>query len=229
MNNILYFIRALFKRGPRFPIHYLQESLGFDLRYGTDTHLRVPKGGLDVEGERRDGILYVASWTSVVRRALTWCESELGRRRFLESQFFDLGCGKGKSLLVYGLKYGVKARDVAIGIEYESALCEIARANINKVGAKAGRLEVYCDSALNISQYVTSEAIIVYLYNPFQGETLRAVLDQLSVYPHLLIYVDPVEKDQLLSCGYNILTFHQGRYNADTWLVAGRSIDLVAR
>ncbi len=221
MSNLAYIVRALLKRGPLFLLRYARESLAFDLRHGTDTHWRVPKS--DSEGgsaERADGVLYVASWTSVVRNTLAWCEQELGPEQFAASQFFDLGCGKGKALLVYGIDYGSRARETAIGIEYERSLCETAATNIGKLGARIDRVAVHCDSALNIGSYIKARSLVVYLYNPFQGETLKGVLHQIASYPHLLIYVDPVEQELLHSCGYEVCTFHQGRYHADTWLVA---------
>lgn len=230
MSNLAYIARSLLKRGPFFPFLYAREALAFDLLHGTDTHLRVPKAdGPDGQAERTDGVLYVASWTSVVRRALALSEILLGEERFRRSKFLDLGCGKGKALLVYALAYGRSAREVAIGIEYEPTLCETARKNALKLGGLAARMAVHCDSALNIELYLKSELSIIYLYNPFQGETLRSVLMALASHPHLLIYVDPVGKGILPEYGYDIQNFHQGRYNADTWLIATNRISIQAK
>lgn len=221
MSNFAYIVRALLKRGPLFPFLYARESLVFDLLYGTNTHLRVPKlYQPGTETERKDGVLYVASWTNVVRRALALSETVLGEKRFREAQFFDLGCGKGKALLVYAMQYGPRVRQTAVGIDYDRGLCEIAEKNILRLGPGPSRVAVHCDSALNIENYIKAEILIVYLYNPFQGDTLRATLNRIAKHPHVLIYVDPVEKHILSDYGYKICAFHQGRYHADTWLLA---------
>jgi hypothetical protein len=225
MSDLIYIVRALLKRGPLFLLRYARESLAFDLRYGTDTHMRVPKSReKDADSERKDGVLYVASWTSVVRQSLAWCKQELGEEKFAACQFFDLGCGKGKALFVYGLHYYATAKEPAIGIEYERSLCTIATHNIRKLHVPPSRIAIHCDSALNIRTYMTGKCLIVYLYNPFQGETLRAVLNQIAPFPHLLIYVDPVERELLSAYGYKIRTFSKGRYHADTWLIASLQI-----
>ena len=221
MSNFAYIVIALLKRSPLFLFLYAKESLAFDLLHGTNTHLRAPKlEQPGTETERKDGVLYVASWTSVVRRALALSETVLGEERFREAQFFDLGCGKGKALLVYAMYYGPRANPAAVGIDYDRALCEIAEKNILKLGPAANRVVVHCDSALNIGNYIKAGTLIIYLYNPFQGETLRCTLNRIAKYPHVLIYVDPVEKHILPDYGYEIHAFHQGRYHADTWLLA---------
>ena len=58
---------------------------------------------------------------------------------------------------------------------------------------------------------------LIYLYNSFQGDTLYKVLKQLSGCEHLLIYVDPVEANELIQRKYVELNSNVGRYNADTW------------
>jgi hypothetical protein len=219
--NLLYIIKALLRRGPGFILLYLRESLAFDLVHGTNTHLRVPKAAQTVAGaEYDDGVLYVASLTSVVCDTLALAEKLLGAERFRDAQFFDLGCGKGKTLLVYAMLYGQQVRYPAVGIEYELALCEVASKNIRKFKPAAGRVEVHCDSALNVDKYIRSQFQIVYLYNPFQGDTLQAVLRAITKRPHVLVYVDPVERDSLVQYGYQIHAAHQGRHHASTWLVA---------
>jgi SAM-dependent methyltransferase len=221
MSNLSYILKALLRRGPAFILLYLKESLAFDLLHGTNTHLRVPKSTPPgVRSEHGEGVLYVASLTSVVRRTLAQTESLLGNAKFREAQFFDLGCGKGKTLLVYAMLYGRVAKHPATGIEYEPSLCETAWKNIAGFKPATNRVDVHCDSALNVEQYVQSGTLVIYLYNPFGGETLRGVLTKISKYPHVLIYVDPVEKQTLAEYGYAIQAFEQGKHHANTWLIA---------
>jgi SAM-dependent methyltransferase len=223
-------VRAIFRRGPSFLFLYIKESLVFDLINGTNTHLRVPKSEqVDGDKERGDGVLYVASLTSVVRRTLEVSRIILGERRFQDAQFFDLGCGKGKALLIYAMEYSKGISSTAIGIEYEPTLCKTAQLNLDRIKNFTKRVEVHCDSALNIETYIRSGTIIVYLYNPFKGETLNAVLSSIAKYPHVLIYVDPVQRNILSSYGYHIHTFFQGKHHANTWLVASSGLVVDAR
>lgn len=224
MGNSLYLIRSLLRRGPGFLWLYLKESLWFDLVNRTNTHMRVPKPELsgDDPGERRDGLLYVASLTGVVRQTARIALNHLEKAGFPTPQFVDLGCGKGKALLVYAKELSTHNGKPDIGIEYDRELCEIAWQNIDRIKGMPNGLRVYCDSALNLDEHVEDGPLIVYLYNSFQGQTLRSVLKRLARYPHVLIYVDPVERAILPGYGYEMIAENSGKYNAETWLVAVR-------
>ena len=227
MRKLLYAVKVLRDRGIGFFWTYFIESVWFDLRYGTRTFARVTKDEQTLassDTEVDNGLLYVASFTSVTQNTLGYARTLLGAARFSEAQFFDLGCGKGKALLVYARAFGAEAQHVATGIEYDPDLAELAHTNLRKCAFAAGKVEVVADSALNVQNYVRSETLIVYLYNSFQGETLRAVLEVLRGTPHVLIYVDPAERALLPDYGYRIHQENQGRYNADTWLVASSGV-----
>jgi hypothetical protein len=218
--NVLYLLRSLLKRGPRFLLLYFRESVLFDLLNGTNTHLRVPKPDDGGSTERQDGLLYVASLTNVVRNTLQVARRHLGEAKFNQAQFIDLGCGKGKAVLVYAKEFAPPQGPTALGIEYDRALCTVAWANLERVPAARTRARIHCDSALNLEAYVAGGPLIVYLYNSFQGETLRGVLGLLAKYEHVLIYVDPAERPVLAGYGYTEIAAHEGRYNASTWVVA---------
>jgi len=220
--NLTYVIRQIIKRSPLFLWDYFRESLLFDLVNGTNTHLRIPKSesnSLPNTSEFDDGLLYVASFTSVILETLSTVEEFLGDK-FTSAQFIDFGCGKGKALLTYALKYNGKHTHSCIGIEYDKSLCEIAQKNLANLALNSKNAMVVCASATDFGKYISSHLLIAYIYNSFQGKTFRTTLDELSNYPHLLIYVDPVEAGILSEYGYEILDKRKGKYNADTWLVA---------
>ena len=227
MKKIMYALRMLRERGIGFFWTYCVESMWFDLRHGTRTFARVPKDEQAIaasDTEADEGLLYVASFTSVTRKTVTHARSILGPDRFAQAQFIDLGCGKGKALLVFAKLFGAEQTHHAIGIEYDPELTNLARSNIEKCSFAKGRVEVVTDSAVNLGDHVQAETLVVYLYNSFQGETLRSVLEVIREIPHVLIYVDPAERDILPLYGYKIHSESQGRYNADTWLVASSGI-----
>lgn len=222
--------RVLRKRGLRFLWDYFRESMWFDLRHRTSTFSRVPKAEQSFDSsldEEENGVLYVASFTSVIRNTLKIAHAILGSERAKSAEFIDLGCGKGKALLVHAQEFGKNTSVKAIGIDYDPVLTEIARKNVTKLDLTRDQVEIFTDSATNLRTYLSTDEAIVYLYNPFQGETLDRTLDALQRLPHVLIYVDPAERRKLADRGYEIVEENVGRYNADTWLVA-RSSDLAS-
>ena len=170
---------------------------------------------------QEDGLLYVASFTSVIERTIGICKKSLGGKYFSKYQYLDLGCGKGKSIIYYLENIKVKARFPPIGIEYDEKLYNTAKKNIFKTcNYNVNQVKLVLDTATNFEKYISTNNLIIYLYNSFQGKTLDDVLCLLSKYNHILIYIDPVEKNKLKKFKYNIIAQNQGRYNANTWLVA---------
>lgn len=228
ISYISYALKVVRQRGLKFLLVYFRESVLFDLRHGTSTSARVPKTEQNTTAnaavDKEDGLLYVASFTSVTLRSVDVAIRLLGRERFSDSQFFDLGCGKGKALLVHALRKDIRQNHPSIGIEYDPALAEIARDNLRKCDIPTNKVTVATDSATNFTNYVSAETLVVYIYNSFQGATLRKVLTELAPFPHVLIYVDPAEREVLPQFGYVIHEDVKGSYNADTWLVAARGL-----
>lgn len=215
------------ERGLRFIWTYVAESLWFDIQHHTRTSWRVPKELQALPGgsaTQNDGVLYVASFTSVVRRTVGLAETILGKDRAERAQFLDLGCGKGKALLVYCLTRRYRSRFPAIGIEYDSGLAEMADRNLSVCGFDENDARVFTDNATSFAAHTTANIFVVYSYNSFRGSTFDRVLANLAGTPHLLIYVDPVEKADLIRHGYTIHAESKGRYNADTWLLASRNL-----
>ena len=228
MKSLFYLFFIIKKRGLGFIWIYFKESIWFDLINGTSTSSRVTKDRQNISinfNQYQDGLLYVASFTSVVRITVAIAHGILGPNRLRQSQFVDLGCGKGKALLVYLRYFGSSTIKPAMGIEYDSILADQARANSKKISSASDGIEIITGSATNIRTYLHSKYAVVYLYNSFQGKTLHATLLALQGLPHVLIYVDPVERRVLLDFGYVIEAERIGRYNANTWIVA-RSSDL---
>ena len=227
MSKIRHAFEVLQIRGFRFFWIYFVESVWFDLRNFTSTSSRVPKEQQRLESNEQDkdnGLLYVASFTSVTRDTLKVAKRILGEKRFHNSQFLDLGCGKGKALFIYALDNLGRQRYPAVGIEYDPNLTLIAKSNVEKLKLHKGQVQIVEDSATNLKAYIQSETAVIYFYNSFQGKTLQTVLQLLSDIPHILIYVDPVEKDVLTVFEYNIIETRQGRYNANTWIVAASGL-----
>lgn len=223
MHKLSYTFIVLKKRGIRFLLDYFLQSLWFDIRYGTSTAARVPKDLQKIESTEIDednGLLYVASFTSVIQDTVAIALNVLGPISSRVSQFIDLGCGKGKALLVYSRNFGSLTCYPAVGIEYDPILCHLALDNVEKIRLSLHSVKVVNDSAINVRKYLSADCAIIYIYNSFQGQTFISTLSSLRKFPHVLIYIDPVMRSTLSDFGYRIIREHSGRYNADSWLIA---------
>ncbi len=104
---------------------------------------------------------------------------------FQKFTFVDLGCGKGRALLL-ATRYRFRR---IIGVEYSSALVKLATANVAK--AKKDIEIVFQDA----SKYVfPGEPLVVFLFNPFTGNVLRETILNLCSYQgqheSYLVYVN---------------------------------------
>jgi predicted RNA methylase len=88
--------------------------------------------------------------------------------------FLDLGCGKGRAVL---LASEVGFREV-VGVELNDGLVEIARANA-RIWTAAGRarspIRIECKDAAGVEW--PSGPCLVYFYNPFAEQVMRAVVE----------------------------------------------------
>jgi SAM-dependent methyltransferase len=149
----------------------------FDVEHGTDTGGLIPGSELGV-GHRHD--LFIAGYAGVpplgFRAAVAQWQS-LGLRYPLEEYaFVDLGCGKGRAVLLSS-ELGFRE---AVGVELNAGLAEIARANaaIWTAGGKAkSPIRIECRDATEVEW--PSGPCLVYMYNPFAEPVMRAVLEVL--------------------------------------------------
>jgi len=90
--------------------------------------------------------------------------------------FVDLGCGKGRALLL-AAEYEF-AR--VIGVDFSPELLEFARENIARFRARTGSTRTFelhvCDAT---TFDLPLEPLALYLYNPFGESVLRRVLERL--------------------------------------------------
>lgn len=90
-----------------------------------------------------------------------------------EDAVFDFGCGKGGALLLFQ-KSGVQK---LAGVEYDKPLYDILLDNYSKMGLSAENI-INGDAALIRSEL--DDYNYFFMYNPFQGETFRQVIDNIE-------------------------------------------------
>jgi len=87
--------------------------------------------------------------------------------------FVDLGCGKGRVILLASTK---KIKKV-IGIELRKSMVDIARKNINNFKFKKTPIEIFhCDAA----NYNFKEETVFFMFHPFEWKTLKIVLNNIK-------------------------------------------------
>jgi SAM-dependent methyltransferase len=103
---------------------------------------------------------------------------------FREFTFIDLGCGKGRALIM-ACEKGFRR---VIGVEFSSELLEGARLNLNKVGFSNVKLVVG-----DAGEYSFPDGpLVLFLYNPFGAAVVERVLDHVAEREAYLIYVSPL-------------------------------------
>lgn len=151
----------------------------FDRVLGVDT-AGVGSVPLDV-----DAVRYQATAPEAFARAFEVLDADPA-----SATFIDLGCGKGRTLLL-AQQLGFRS---IVGVEIDSALAEVARRNISR--SAASNVEVRTGDAG--AYKFDAEPTVVYLYNPFLERTMQRVLDNLEASvranprPIYVIYYNPV-------------------------------------
>lgn len=146
----------------------------FDRTFHTDTAGSVAPSELGIADAkvREQAILYLPSPARVTR----WMLDHVGidHRRF---SFVDLGCGKGRVLLVAS-EYPFQR---IVGVEISVQLSEIARSNVERYRPRVRQcwnIDVQTIDATRVDFPETD--LLVHLYHPFEAAVTSAVLSRLE-------------------------------------------------
>ena len=164
---------------------------GFDAAHGTDT-AAVLAGRELGPAVTRGGHLVIHYETTSAAAISTPLEGLA--IDFSEFVFIDLGCGKGKPLMV-AATYPFRR---LIGVDVSPACIAVARRNIARYGPEKidpSRVELL---TLDAEDYeFPGEPMVIYLFNPFPGRVLERVVAKLErslrAQPRqaLIVYVNP--------------------------------------
>jgi SAM-dependent methyltransferase len=159
----------------------------FDRKYGVATSLdkRSPLEEISDPTVRKNASDYLPIREVVLRHILKYVQEQLEPTALT---FVDLGCGKGRALLVAAELPFIEV----IGVEISPTLQKVAERNIatylrgpkrQSVGKgphlqARTNIQTYCSDATRF-EYPDTD-LIVYLFCPFRGEVLKSVLDQLA-------------------------------------------------
>jgi SAM-dependent methyltransferase len=141
----------------------------FDRKYHTETTAALAPARFAVAEElRRHAVEYVASPAGSFVRFLR--EQELD---FTNYTFVDLGCGKGRTLLLAALRFPFQR---VVGVEFEPRIYEICKQNID-IFLRSAKVhcvpEVVCMSAGAFA--FPPGDLLLYLFNPFDEHVMSEV------------------------------------------------------
>lgn len=167
----------------------------FDIAHGTDTSGFVPLAELDhPEAARAHAIPYAGSQPSIIRAALNALPP---LRSFT---FVDLGCGKGRPLLVAS---EFAFRDI-VGVELSARLVGIARHNAELIAQRfPQRTPIRIELADATRFQFPAGNLVIFLYNPFGDSAIADVAEAanaaIKADPDRLVYIvyyNPVAGDR---------------------------------
>ena len=174
-----------------------EHDRSFDRRHGTDTAGAVDPSELGIADPtlREKAILYLPSPERVTR----WMLENVGLDHS-DFSFVDLGCGKGRVLMVAS-EYPFRR---IIGVDISSGLSDIARQNDAKYRSASRKcLDVVVHNA-HVPAFDFPEGnLLVHLYHPFDpeltGTALRRLGESLAKRPRrvvvtYLLYTGAVDK-----------------------------------
>ncbi len=151
----------------------------FDVQHGTDTSGLI--GGADLlTGHAHDvyNTAYYGMSPSRFRGAMELWQKTLSGRRVEEFTFVDLGCGKGRAVL---MAMGLPFREV-IGVELHPELARVAEANLvqwRSTGKPERPARIVCGDATEFK--FPAGPCLLYLFNPFARPVVERLLRRLEV------------------------------------------------
>ena len=180
------YYRMIKKRGFKLAIYYFLNVHLYDLVNSTDTERWLPKNKFPSRYKNKGGVLYMPAWTSVINLSFNFCKNYLGQD-FKNYQFVDIGCGKGKVLMVWEKNCKKKKIKMKIsGIDYYKPLVLIANKNLKKFS----KIKIVTQDV--ISYNFNNKKTIFFLYNPFNLNVFKKIVSKLKSQKYIIIYNNPV-------------------------------------
>lgn len=146
----------------------------FDVRYGLDTDASDDLTTLTISGANREHArAYQATRVFSLRAIFPRLKAEAQA----ESVFVDLGCGKGRVLLV-AAEFGFKT---VRGVEFASELCETAKRNCTIYAAKRRLDTTFTITCTDAAEYpIAADEDVYFMFNPFDDVVMHRVLDNIA-------------------------------------------------
>jgi len=144
---------------------------------------------LSIEADSKmGGHLYQPSSSIIFEKAMNALPFNFNNKVFL-----DIGSGKGRAMILAAEAGFSKV----IGVEYATELNDIAHTNIETVRSRFPKTEFELHEGDALNYEITEDVDVVYLFNPFDEETISKLVERLKpVFSRAkkvhLVYVHPV-------------------------------------
>jgi len=145
----------------------------FDARYGTDTCTRSQLDDLTIDSANKDkGMRYEPTRVMPLIRLFPALRKMMPENSVL----VDLGCGKGRVLLLASRWGFLEVR----GVEFAQELCDIARKNIAIYKDRTGVRTTFKIIHADVTRYVIDdEENVFFAFNPFDETIFSQVIDNI--------------------------------------------------
>lgn len=168
-------VRALVRRAleiPRRGLPKLTPELedDFDRRYGVETARTV-----QVVVASSPNLAHGERYQTTSEAGIRWCIENAGLAP-QTTTFVDLGCGKGRTLII-AAQYPFSR---VVGVEYSAELAAVCERNLRSVDSLE-RCAVVNEDAERFA--FPDGDLLIYMYNPFKPELARKVLARLADHP----------------------------------------------
>lgn len=129
-----------------------------------------------------------------------------------ESVFLDYGCGKGRAVILAALLPFKKVT----GVELSPVLCAVALDHVKQARKKftAGEVEIITADARTFD--LPDEVTHIFLFNPFMGDVLRDVLNQIKA----SLY----RKERRLTIMYILPKVEDNHLDNEQWLLKTQTL-----
>ena len=209
-------------KGPVYTARYYLLRISekyHEMRYGIQTDAWLKPEQLGVESA--DSLDYVPMPYRVIHQVMRKLDIRAGSGEVL----LDMGCGMGRPMAVAS-RYPFER---ILGVEISPELCEVARRNMDRC-RRAGGPEMEVVNGDASAFRVPDDVTLLFMYNPFRGETLRRVIENVRQSlirrprPLRIVYGNRVFFDQetagmaWIECQYRLPFFPNGSwalYHAD--------------
>ena len=145
----------------------------FDIKYRTNTTSHVRLKDLEIQSNNKErGVQYEP--TNIIPLKKLFNNLKLP----VHSVFVDLGCGKGRVLLIAS-EFGFKE---VRGIEFSYELCNIAKKNWSNYKRKIGVETTFQIIESDVVDYtIKNDENVFFMFNPFDEVVLRKILENITV------------------------------------------------
>ena len=202
-NQLLGFLKILRNRGALSLFQEIKDNYFFDFYYNVETRFRDGK-----TDKLRSH--YAPTYYSVIKEAFNFIKNKE------ELILIDVGCGKGKVLLVAS-DFGFKK---IIGIDQSKKLLNICKKNINNYKDLKKRKQIIKLKQVDALKYIIKNENVFYFFDPFSDIILNKFLKKIllsykknkrKIY---IIFANPPKYNKLIVKNFKkLITINRNTYN----------------